>query len=119
MTAATVTRIDTELSLAFLRCRTYRHAWDEFFPDDMYPPVYGWRLSLRCTRCGSERHDLNDFKGKVMSRRYIYVEGYLQRGVPQTMFREALFERLRTKLAQVSAIGEASSPPRKKAGARK
>lgn len=98
----------------FLRCRTYSHAWDQFYPDDLYPPVYGWRLSLRCTRCTTERHDLIDFKGRVMGRRYIYPPGYMQKGTPKVMFREALFTKLKAKLEAANAIGEATSPPRKR-----
>ena len=61
----------------FLRCRTYSHAWDEFTPIDMESPSYGWRLSLRCVRCGTERHDTIAYgTGQVNGRQYIYVEGY-------------------------------------------
>ena len=39
----------------FLGCRTYNHAWERFSPIDLEAPWYGWRLSLRCIRCASER----------------------------------------------------------------
>jgi len=109
----------TVLDDVFLRCRTYNHSWDEFFPIDLHPPTYGWRLSLRCIRCGSERFDNLDFKGRVMSRRYRYAEGYSQKGAPpRTVFREALFDKLRAKLEEVNSVGDippVSSKRRKKA----
>jgi hypothetical protein len=107
-----VTRISTDLDTRFLPCRTYNHAWDEFTPIDLYPPLYGWRLSLRCIRCTTERHDTVAFNtGKVMSRRYIYPDGYQQKGVPKVVFREALFQRLRGKLEKANQIGEEVPEP--------
>lgn len=103
---ATVTHIDTQIDIAYLRCRSYGHAWDEFNPIDMEAPWYGWRLSLRCLRCTTERHDNIDFKGKVMGRRYIYPQGYQQKGVPKVVFREELFSKLRSKLEKANQIGE-------------
>jgi hypothetical protein len=103
------------LGLDQVRCRSYGHSWDEFFPIDLNPPLYGWRLSLRCTRCATERHDNIDFKGQVMSRRYIYQEGYQQKGVPRVEFREALFEKLRTKLQSSGSIGEEAPARRRRA----
>jgi hypothetical protein len=93
---------------AFIRCRSYNHSWDEFFPIDLEEPWYGWRLSLRCIRCSTERHDTIDFKGQVMSRRYIYPEGYQQKGedkMDRTVFREELFSRLRGQLEKAHGIG--------------
>lgn len=93
---------------AYVRCRTYNHAWDEFYPIDLPAPWYGWRLSLRCIRCQTERHDNYDFKGRVMSRRYIYPDGYQHKGEDRPtkeVFREELFTRLRAQLEEHSAIG--------------
>jgi hypothetical protein len=93
---------------AFLRCRTYSHSWDEFFPIDLAAPWYGWRLSLRCTRCATERHDNYDFKGRVMSRRYLYPEGYRTTGEDRPtkeIFREELFTKLRKQLEAHAAVG--------------
>ena len=103
---AAMTVLDTPVTTAFSRCRSYGHAWEEFNPVDMYAPVYGWRLSLRCLRCQTERHDNLDFKGRVIGRRYIYPDGYRQKGVPPVFFREALFQSLRAKLEKANAIGE-------------
>lgn len=89
-------------------CRTLGHAWDQFYPDDMGTPLYGWRLSLRCTRCRSERHDIVDQHGRINARRYIYVEGYhMSRDETPTRdeLRAAMYERIRVKLNKAHAIG--------------
>jgi hypothetical protein len=94
---------------AFVRCRTYNHAWDEFFPIDLEAPWYGWRLSLRCVRCGTERHDNIAFgTGEMMGRRYIYPEDYQLHGEDKkdrTVFREELFESLRAQLETHNGLG--------------
>jgi hypothetical protein len=111
---AAVARIDTPLDDTYVRCRSYGHAWDEFAPIDLHAPLYGWRLSLRCLRCQTERHDNLDFKGRVMSRRYLYADGYQQKGVPKVIFREALFSKLRAKLEKANQIGGEIPEPEKK-----
>jgi hypothetical protein len=109
-----VSYIGTELSLTYLKCRSWRHAWDDFNPK-WDPPVYGYRESLRCTRCGTERHYVFDFHHRLISKRYIYPDGYKQKGVPQVVFREALFDKLRAKLEASNAMGSTSAPRKKKA----
>jgi hypothetical protein len=94
---------------SILRCRTWGHAWDEYFPDDLGPPSFGYRSSLRCTRCTTERHDVIDINGDVGQRRYIYPEGYqLARDETPTRseMRLALFDRVRAKLVKAHAIYE-------------
>ena len=59
-----------------VRCRVLRHSWDDFDPVGLREPSFGTRVSLRCLRCSSERHDVYDSNGEVTYRRYIYVEGY-------------------------------------------
>lgn len=59
-----------------IRCRVMRHAWDDFDPVGMRNPNWGIRVSFRCLRCHSERHDIYNSLGDVGYRRYIYVEGY-------------------------------------------
>lgn len=59
-----------------VRCRVLRHPWDDFNPVGLRNPSFGTRVSLRCMRCGTERHDVYDSNGEVAYRRYIYVEGY-------------------------------------------
>jgi hypothetical protein len=60
----------------YLVCRTFGHAWEEFVPVGMRKPVTGYRMSLHCHTCGTERHDSIDVNGNVGSRRYYYPEGY-------------------------------------------
>ncbi len=86
-----------------LRCRVVGHQWDDFYPTNLSPPAFGWRLSLRCARCTTERHDLISFReGDVLAREYRYVDGYQQRRderLDRPELRMALYERIRTKLA--------------------
>jgi hypothetical protein len=97
------------LDESMIRCRTYGHAWDEFYPSVKGPPSFGWRLSLRCTRCTTERHDTIDVLGHVAAREYLYPEGYhlLRDETPtRDQLRVAMFARVRARLAKVDAIGE-------------
>ena len=110
----------------FLACRTYSHAWDRFSPIGMDAPHYGWRLSLRCLRCTSERHDVISYRtGVVETRRYIYAEGYEMQGVGEDkptkeQFREELFVMLRGELKRTHALASDEPEPRaKKAAAAK
>jgi hypothetical protein len=92
-----------------VRCRTYGHAWDEFFPDDLGVPMYGWRLSLRCTRCLTERHDIVERTGAIGGRRYIYPEGYKMAGYEKPtreQMRLVLFASVRSQLVKANAINE-------------
>ncbi len=69
---------------SFVRCRAYGHSWDEFDPayghEERLPTPRqtgsSWRLTLRCTRCTTRRYDFLDDLGEVVSRSYIYPEGY-------------------------------------------
>jgi hypothetical protein len=94
---------------AMLRCRTYGHAWDEFYPDNLGVPMFGWRLSLRCVRCTAERHDTIDHIGQVGARRYIYPEDY-QLGRDElptrTELRTLLFAKVKAKLSAAEAIND-------------
>ena|ERR1700749_3691695 len=95
------------LDASMLKCRTYGHAWDEFYPDTLGAPVYGWRLSLRCTRCTTERHDVIDSIGAVSQRRYIYPDDYhlMRDEMPsRETLRLAMFDRIRSKLAKADAL---------------
>jgi len=94
-----------DLTAAVVRCRTYGHAWDEFAPVGMDDPAYGWRLSLRCIRCTTERHDVIDTIGAVSERRYIHPDGYdLATGTDHRLtrpeYRQMLYERIRNRRAK-------------------
>lgn len=65
-----------EMPLEFVRCRTFGHAWDEFVPVGMRKPSFGFRISLVCTSCGKERHDVIDQLGQVAYRDYVDPDGY-------------------------------------------
>lgn len=61
----------TEIDVSQLKvCRVLGHAWDSFDPVGMERPPWGWRLSVRCTRCGRVRHDVIDRFGELSYRTY-------------------------------------------------
>lgn len=66
----------TDLSTDHLKCRAFGHRWEEFIPVGMGKPEFGFRFSLLCTRCGTERHDLIDQLGQVAHRAYHYADEY-------------------------------------------
>jgi hypothetical protein len=66
----------TLMPLAFEKCRTWGHMWDDFHPHGKRAPGWGTRFSLRCERCGTERHDTVDSLGELSVREYVYPEGY-------------------------------------------
>jgi hypothetical protein len=100
----------TGLDQGMTRCRIYGHAWEEFYPDNLGTPLYGWRLSLRCTRCTTERHDTIDHIGQISQRRYIYADGYQTEPGEEKPSREemrlTMFNRIRSRLNKANAIGE-------------
>ena len=65
-----------DLPVPFLRCRAFGHKWDEFLPVGKRKAEWGFRLSLLCVSCGTERHDLINATGSVGGREYVYPEGY-------------------------------------------
>jgi hypothetical protein len=64
----------------YVRCRTVGHSWDDFVPVGMRRPSFGFRLSLLCTSCGMERHDLVNTRGDVLQREYRAPDDYTIRG---------------------------------------
>lgn len=59
------------------RCKTLGHVWEDFNPIDLGPAMYGKRMSLRCVRCTTERHDTIEASGRVGTRSYRYADGYI------------------------------------------
>lgn len=53
----------------------YKHAWFDA-DSDWAAPFGGTPFTLRCERCGTERRDTFDIHGELMTRRYVYPEGY-------------------------------------------
>lgn len=79
---------------AYLLCRTFGHLWDEFMPHGMRKASFGYRISLRCVRCTTERHDLIDVRGEVGQREYRYPDDYsLPSGVKRPELRVELVRR--------------------------
>lgn len=64
----------------FVLCRL-AHSWEEYNDNELGPPAFGWRFSIRCVRCGAQRHDLIDSLGRLAGRRYIHPEGYRDAGI--------------------------------------
>lgn len=59
----------------YLMCRTFGHAW--FIIPGERGRLGGDPMWIRCERCDTERHDSVSFAtGDVMSRNYVYPEGY-------------------------------------------
>lgn len=64
------------MTLAFDQCKgPYKHAWFDA-DSDWATPFGGTPFTLRCERCGTERRDTLDIHGELMTRRYLYPEGY-------------------------------------------
>lgn len=62
-------------SVGFAECKALGHAWDEYDPRDAGGRAR-WRLTLRCARCGTTRHDDLDHYGELEGRQYAYPDGY-------------------------------------------
>lgn len=86
-----------DLTLDHLRCRTFGHAWEEFVPVGMRRPSFGWRFSLLCTSCSTERHELVDTHGGIAQREYRYPEGYGLDHRPDRAEARVLYNKRRVK----------------------
>lgn len=54
-----------------------RHAW-HIVPSDWVATLGGEQMTVRCERCGTERRDtIGSRTGELVSRRYVYPDGYL------------------------------------------
>jgi hypothetical protein len=65
-----------ELPTEWLKCRSFGHTWEEFLPVGKRKPEFGFRISLLCTTCSMERHDILDVLGNLATRDYKEPEGY-------------------------------------------
>lgn len=88
-----------ELTDAFVKCRNrggWGHQWDSFQPLQRNRGWGGVTISLRCERCTTERYDTIDAQGALVSRQYVYPEGYkLTGGVTTEDVRREVIRRLR------------------------
>jgi hypothetical protein len=66
----------------FVKCRSWGHEWDSFMPLRRRA-AWGTLLSLRCARCGMERHDTIDHQGDLSARQYKAPMGYRLVGTTQ------------------------------------
>lgn len=95
----------------YVRCRTYGHAWYEIFPN-LGPPPTGWRLCLRCERCGTVRHDIVGYAGDVQARYYDHPDDYKYSGTTgedpwrRDEYRQELFKLIRGKLGKAKAVSD-------------
>ena len=125
--AATAVRVrggNQPNTVDFHDCRTFGHSWDRYFPQNMERPPFGWRLSLRCTRCTCERHDLiSPINGEVMARSYYWPEGYLMdKGVERPSredLRVEMFRSLRAQLREHNQIALATAKTARATAAKK
>lgn len=62
--------------VSYVECKTYGHSWDEYNPSDGDLDGWAYRLTLRCTRCTTTRHDYLDKAGELGRRHYSYPDGY-------------------------------------------
>lgn len=63
-----------------VRCRTLGHRWDDYSPSGMLRPLFGYRVSLRCSSCRTQRHELVNSRGQVLAREYRYADAYTIEG---------------------------------------
>lgn len=72
----------TKVRDEFIKCRSWGHEWDTFMPLRRRA-AWGVLLSLRCSRCATERHDTIDRNGEISAREYKYPDGYKLAGTHQ------------------------------------
>lgn len=62
-----------ELPDSYLLCRDIGHSWRPF---RAFVQADGYRRTMRCQRCTTERHQDLSLRGHVLSSSYSYPEGY-------------------------------------------
>jgi hypothetical protein len=60
--------------LQYVECQAIGHAWFRVAAD--WTSMIGVPQTLRCERCGSQRREAINARGKVNGRRYIHPPGY-------------------------------------------
>ena len=66
----------------FVHCRAWGHAWQPSAVPIAATARHRWgsRYGLKCLRCGTERFDLVDARGVLISRHYDYAADYVTKG---------------------------------------
>lgn len=72
-----VTAWAQELPDAFIQCRDFGHLWRPFTAS-YDSQEKGYRRTIRCTRCRTERSQVLDLDGSVRSGHYSHPDGYLK-----------------------------------------
>lgn len=99
------------LSEKHLACRTDQHVWRPSAVEVVREgrSLGGYVRIMRCSQCRTERRQVIDTHGDVLSNRYVYPDGYLaanvERGVRRSAFRLEWVTRWLDSHAE--AIGEA------------
>jgi len=68
-----VAKAGDPISDAHLACRTFGHAWKLSGVDKLGTDV---GMDIVCTRCKAHRYDVADAQGYLVSRGYVYPDGY-------------------------------------------
>lgn len=82
-----------ELAVQYAACRgPIRHRWDIIPSSPADRPSFGTLMLLRCDNCMTMRRDVfSRTSGDLLSRQYIYPDGYLDVEPLTTAERRALF----------------------------
>ena len=87
----------TDLRTAYLMCRrsVLGHPWEPFTDKTKGPADFGTRFSLRCPRCGTQRHDVRNWNGALVTRQYEYPDDYKLSGqvTSEELWAEVLVRR--------------------------
>lgn len=74
-----------DLEAAYLKCRSFGHAWDDVtgtIPPHNITYLTGSRITLRCISCTTEREDiLSTSTGDLIQRVYTYPMNYKMVGM--------------------------------------
>jgi hypothetical protein len=76
----------------FLLCRALHHLWDTN-PNFELNTSYNYILPLRCTRCTTERYDILNAVGDLITRYYRYPEKYRTGRVKVVQLRHQMIQR--------------------------
>lgn len=88
----------TELELAYVKCRTLGHSWEEFPPAlaARIRRIFAWEETYRCLRCFFEKYESYNQLGQIAQRQYTYPDGYkMAEKVTRAEFRLELRRRRR------------------------